>query len=86
MHSALETRIRAAGAEMSKPGHWRLALEQLTQAATQILASPESDVESAQLALDQLFVLYQWSSVMSSADYHRLNQAVMQLSEFIANP
>jgi hypothetical protein len=74
MNAALETRIRAAGAEMSKPGRWRVALEQLDQATAQILASADADVQ----------LLYQWSSVMSSQEFHRLNHAVMQLTELIA--
>jgi multidrug efflux pump subunit AcrA (membrane-fusion protein) len=84
MNAALETRIRAAGAEMSKPGRWRVALEQLDQATAQILASAEADVHAAQLALENLQLLYQWSSVMSSQEFHRLNHAVMQLTELIA--
>lgn len=84
MNAVLETRIRAAGAEMSKPGRWRVALEQLDQAAYQILAAPETDTECAALALENLQLLYQWSGVMSVQDFHRLNRAVMQLTEYLA--
>lgn len=84
MNAVLETRIRAAGAEMSKPGRWRIALEQLEQATTQIVAAPETDIECAGLALENLQMLYQWASVMSSQEYHRLNRAVMQLTEYLA--
>jgi hypothetical protein len=84
MNAVLETRIRAAGAEMSKPGRWRVALEQLDQATTQILAAPETDRECAALALENLQLLYQWASVMSGQDFHRLNRAVMQLTDYLA--
>lgn len=83
MNTALEMRIRAAGAEMSKPGRWRVALEQLDQATTQILASADLDVHAAQLALENLQLLYQWASVMQNHEYHRLNQAVMRLSDAV---
>ncbi len=84
MNAALEARIRAAGAEMAKPGRWRVALEQLTQVTAQILAAPETDAVCARLTLENLQLLYQWASVMSSAEYHRLNRAVMQLTEYLA--
>ena len=84
MNAVLETRIRAAGAEMSKPGQWRIALSQLEQATAQILASAETDTQAAQLALEHLQLLYQWSAVMSGQEFHRLNHAVMQLTEYIA--
>jgi len=70
---------------MSKPGRWRVALEQLEQATAQILAAPEADIACAVLVLEHLQMLYQWASVMSSAEYHRLNRAVMQLTEYIAD-
>lgn len=84
MNTALETRIRAAGAEMSKPGRWRVALEQLDQATRQILALPDLDVHAAELALEYLQQLYQWAGVMQNHEYHRLNQAVMRLTEALA--
>ncbi len=80
MDTALETRIRAAGAEMSKPGRWRLSLEQLDQATTQIVTTSDTDDEAAQLALDNLYALYQWSSVMTSHELHTLNNAILRLS------
>lgn len=67
---------------MTKPGHWRIALDQLTQATTQILSAPEADTHAARMALDQLHMLYQWSSVMQAHELHRLNEAVMQLTSF----
>jgi len=85
MNAALETRIRAAGAEMSKPGRWRVALAQLIQVTAQILAAPEMDRQCARLTLENLQLLYQWASVMSNAEYHRLNRAVMQLTEALAS-
>lgn len=84
MNTALEARIRAAGAEMSKPGRWRLAQEQLHQAASQIVSSAEIDLDCAQLALENLQLLYQWASVMPSHEYHLLNQDVMHLSDYLA--
>ena len=84
MNAALESRIRAAGAEMAKPGRWRIALDQLDQITTQLVTAEETDTHDAQLALEQLQLLYQWASVMSSQDFHRLNRAVMQLSELIS--
>ena len=80
----MESRIRAAGAEMAKPGRWRIALEQLDQITTQLVTAEETDTHDAQLALEQLQLLYQWAGVMSSQDFHRLNRAVMQLSELVA--
>lgn len=85
MNAALETRIRAAGAEMSKPGRWRVALDQLDQATSQILALPDLDVHAAELALEYLQQLYQWAGVMQNYEYHRLNQAVMRLTEALAD-
>lgn len=85
MNAALESRIRAAGAEMAKPGRWRIALDQLDQITTQLVTTEETDTHDAQLALEQLQLLYQWASVMSSQDFHRLNRAVMQLSELISS-
>ena len=84
MNAALEFRIRAAGAEMAKPGRWRIALDQLDQITTQLVTAAETDTHDAQLALEQLQLLYQWASVMSSQDFHRLNRDVMQLSELVA--
>ncbi|MBI4670985.1 MAG: hypothetical protein HY741_04880 [Chloroflexi bacterium] len=84
MNAVLEARIRAAGAEMSKPGRWRVALQQLDQATTQILATPELDVHAAELALENLQRLYPWASVMQGHEYHLLNQAVMRLTEALA--
>lgn len=80
MNTALEARIRAAGAEMTKPGRWRLALEQLDQASVQILASPDLDRQAAQLTLENLQALYQWASVMQNHELHRLNSAILQLT------
>jgi hypothetical protein len=80
MNTVLEARVRAAGAEMSKPGRWRLALEQLVQATAQILASPEFDKHTAQLTLDYLHALYQWAGVMSSHELRQLNNAILQLT------
>jgi len=84
MNAVLETRIRAAGAEMQKPGRWRVALTQLDQLVAQIRAAPEIDSTSAASVLEHLQQLYQWASVMSSSEYHQLNRAVMQLTEYIA--
>jgi hypothetical protein len=80
MDTALETRIRAAGAEMTKPGRWRIALEQLAQAAGQILAAPEFDKDAAQLALDNLHALYQWAGVMQRHELKQLNTAILDLT------
>ncbi len=80
MNTVLETRIRAAGAEMTKPGRWRVALEQLDQATAQILASPDFDKHAAQLTLDNLHALYQWASVMQNHELRQLNTAILQLS------
>lgn len=86
MNTALETRIRAAGAEMNKPGRWRITLEQLDQATQQILAAPEFDEHAAQLALDNVHALYQWASVMQSHELRRLNNALLKLTTaFAAN-
>ena len=86
MNTALEARIRAAGAEMSKPGRWRIALEQMDQATQQILASPEFDEHAAQLALDNVHALYQWASVMQSHELRCLNNALLELTTaFAAN-
>jgi hypothetical protein len=83
MNTVLEARVRAAGAEMTKPGRWRVALEQLDQAAGQILAAPEVDKPVAQLTLENLQGLYQWASVMSSQELRQLNTAIIQLSTAI---
>lgn len=80
MNTVLFTRVRAAGAEMNKPGRWRVALDQLDQAVTQLLASPEIDNTTAQLTLDNLYALYQWSGVMQTHELHKLNDAVMRLN------
>ena len=85
MNTALETRIRAAGAEMSKPGRWRIAFSQLEQATQQIFGEPDPDLHAAELALEQLQQLYQWAPVMQNHEYHHLNQLVMQLIEYIGN-
>jgi hypothetical protein len=85
MNTAVEARIRAAGAEMSKPGRWRIAMSQLEQAAEQILADPETDRHAAELALENLHALYPWAGVMSNQEFHRLNQAVMRLTEYLAS-
>ncbi len=86
MDTALEARIRAAGAEMSKPGRWRVALEQLDQITNQILALPDVDKETAQLALDQLHALFQWAPVMQSHELRTLNNAILRLNSFLLNP
>lgn len=65
---------------MSKPGRWRIALEQLDQATTQMLASPDLDKHTAQLTLDHLQALYQWASVMQTHEIRKLNNAVFQLT------
>ena len=80
MNTVLEARVRAAGAEMTKPGRWRVALEQLDQAASQLLAAPELDEPLARLTLDNLHALYQWASVMQSHELRQLNNAILQLS------
>jgi hypothetical protein len=80
MNTVLETRIRAASAEMSKPGRWRVAMEQLEQATSQILASPDIDKSAAQLTLDNMQELYQWTSVMQANELRRLNSAILQLT------
>lgn len=80
MNTVLEARIRAAGAEMSKPGRWRIALEQLTQATAQILAESDFDKHAAQLALDNLHALYQWAPVMQNHELRQLNNAVLDLT------
>lgn len=83
MDTALEARIRAAGAEMTKPGRWRLSLEQLDQLTTQIVTLPDVDRETAQLALDQLRLLYQWAGVMQAHELRTLNHAILQLDTFL---
>lgn len=80
MNVVLEARIRAAGAEMHKPGRWRVALEQLGQATTQILTASELDKHAAALTLETLQQLYQWASVMSSQELRQLNNAILELS------
>jgi len=80
MNTVLEARVRAASAEMTKPGRWRVALEQLDQAASQILAAPELDEPLARLTLDNLHALYQWASVMQNHELRQLNNAILQLS------
>jgi hypothetical protein len=80
MDTALETRIRAAGAELGKPGHWRIALSQLDQATAQILASPDFDRQTAQLALEQLHSLYSWAGVMQNHELRQLNHDILQLT------
>lgn len=80
MNTALQARVRAAGAEMSKPGRWRLALEQLTQATDQILANPDLDRHTAELTLEYLRALYQWAAVMQSHELRQLNNAMLQLT------
>ncbi len=80
MNTVLETRIRAAGAEMLKPGRWRVALEQLDQASTQILAAPDLDKHAAQLTLDTLHGLYAHASVMQNHELRRLNHIIFQLN------
>lgn len=80
MNTVLEARIRAAGAEMTKPGRWRIALEQLAQAANQILVAPDFDRHAAQLAVDNLHTLYAWTSVMQSHELRQLNTTILQLT------
>lgn len=80
MNTVLETRIRAAGVEMTKPGRWRIALEQLDQATTQILASPDLDKHAARLTLDQLHTLNQWASVMQNHELRKVTSAILQLT------
>jgi hypothetical protein len=82
MDTVLETRIRAAGAEMTKPGRWRVALEELEQAATQLLASTD-DPADLQMLLHQLMGLYQFASVMQNHELRRLNQVTLQVSNAI---
>jgi hypothetical protein len=65
---------------MSKPGRWRVAMEQLQQAATQILAMPDLDRSAAELTLENLQALYQWSSVMQSGELRQLNSTILQLT------
>ena len=80
MNTVLEARVRAAGAEMTKPGRWRVALEQLDQATSQLVAAPELDRQVAQLTLENLQGLYQWASVMQNHELRQLNMAILQLS------
>lgn len=80
MNTVLETRIRAAGAEMLKPGRWRVALEQLDQATTQILAAPDLDKHAAQLTLDTLHALYAHAGVMQNHELRLLNHLIFQLT------
>ncbi len=80
MNTVLETRIRAAGAEMLKPGRWRIALEQLDQITTQLVATPDMDKHAAQLTLDTLHALYSYASVMQNHELHRLNHNILQLT------
>lgn len=65
---------------MHKPGRWRVALEQLLQATTQILSTPDLDQAAAQLTLDNLRALYQWAGVMQNHELAQLNHAVLQLA------
>jgi hypothetical protein len=80
VNTVLEARIRAASAEMTKPGRWRIALEQLDQAATQLLGAEDLDREAAQLTLENLQALYQWASVMQNHELHRLTHAILELT------
>ncbi len=83
INTAIEARVKAAGAEMKKPGCWRIAYQQLLQATDQLLADPESDRETARLALDNLQALYAWASVMRPDEFQRLNAAVFALQSSI---
>lgn len=85
MNTVLETRIRAAGAEMHKPGRWRVALEQLDQLTAQILASPDLDKHAAQLTLDNLHALYAHASVMQNHELRRLNHLIFQLTNALSS-
>ncbi|HZQ06874.1 MAG TPA: hypothetical protein VFD70_09875 [Anaerolineae bacterium] len=85
MDTALEIRIRAAGAEMMKPGRWRLAMEQLRQATEQILASPDVDSDTARLALEQWRLLSQWASVMQPHELRQVNHAILELDKLLSN-
>lgn len=85
MDTVLLTRVRAAGAEMNKPGHWRVALNQLDQAVSQLLAAPSLDQATAQVTLENLYALYQWSAVMQGHELTRLNTAVMRLCTAITD-
>lgn len=80
MNTVLEARIRAAGAEMTKPGRWRIALEQLDQATSQIIAAPDLDKHTALLALDNLHALYQWAGVMQNHELRQLNNDILLLT------
>lgn len=84
MDTVLEARLRAASAEMTKPGRWRVALQELEQAATQLLASPDAETPSLQLTLDTLIGLYQWASVMQSHELRILNQTRLKLASALA--
>jgi hypothetical protein len=79
MNTVLEMRVRAAGAEMSKPGRWRVARQQLLQATEQILADPDPDRSTVRLTLDNLQSLYAWADVMLRDELTQLNAAVMRL-------
>ena len=80
MDTVLSARVRAAGQELAKPGRWRVALDQLDQAVTQLLATPEFDVELGQTALETLYALYGWVDVMQAHERKQLNRAVLELS------
>lgn len=80
MNTALETRIRAAGAEMQKPGRWRIAFEQLDQIAAQLLAAPDLDKHAAQLTLENLHTLYAHAGVMQNHELRHLNLVILQLT------
>lgn len=84
MDTVLEARLRAASAEMTKPGRWRVALRELEQAASQLLASPEADVQGLQLTLDTLMGLYQWANVMQSHELRTLNQTRLKLANALS--
>lgn len=84
MDTVLEARIRAASAEMNKPGHWRIALDQLAQITNQILTATDFDQKAAQLGLDNLQSLYQWASVMQQHELKQLNAAILKLTNALA--
>jgi hypothetical protein len=80
MNAPLEARIRAASAELAKPGGWHLAIDQLDQIVMQLVGASDPDATTVHLALDQLQILSQWAGVMSPQELRRVNNAILRLN------
>lgn len=85
MNTVLELRLRAASAEMSKPGpgHWRLAHTQFLQAVDQLFADFPPDRQLVQLAFDTATQLYNFAPAMRPAELSALNTAAARLQHVL---